>query len=193
MSGPGSLVGFWTVRSMFSAVYENQRDRHDRDERHDRPDGELADCRRHAYASERGRCKRQTGCLLQRGEESEPHRGASYLQGRSFSGPASDSKRSGSHRQSGLKSVPNRTLFRLAIRYDGQYHYAARFDSGRAAPKAQQYSEGSGPPARGLSEVRQPERADFRPFGILSDSVFPVRRLPADVGRTRGLTIVVFS
>ena len=75
--------------------------------------------------------------------------------------------------------------------YDGQYTYAARFHSDRTAPKAHQYSQGSGPPAGGLSEVRQPERADYRPLGILSDSVFPLRRLPANVGRTRGITVVI--
>jgi hypothetical protein len=77
--------------------------------------------------------------------------------------------------------------------YDGQYTYAARFHSDRAAPKAHQHSQGSGSTARGLSEVRQSERADYRPFGILSDPVFPVRRLPADVGRTSGIATVVLT
>jgi hypothetical protein len=62
----------------------------------------------------------------------------------------------------------------VAIRYDGQYTYAARIDPDRATSEAQQYSKGSGPPARSLSEVREPERADYRPLGILTDSVFPV-------------------
>ena len=83
-----------------------------------------------------------------------------------------------------------RTLARR-FEYDGQYTYAARFHSDRTTPKAHQYSQGSGPPAGGLSEVRQPERADYRPLGILSDSVFPLRRLPANVGRTRGITVVI--
>jgi hypothetical protein len=62
----------------------------------------------------------------------------------------------------------------LAIGYDGQYTYAARIDPDRASSEAQQYSEGSGAPARSVSQVREPERADYRALGILSDSVFPV-------------------
>ena len=70
------------------------------------------------------------------------------------------------------RSFPEHTTG--AIGYDGQYSYAARNDPNRATSKAQQYSEGSGPPARSLSEMWEPERTDYRPLGILSDSVFPV-------------------
>ena len=73
---------------------------------------------------------------------------------------------------SAVVQIPKHTM--RAIGYDGRYTYAARIDPDRATSEAQQYSEGSGPPARSLSEVREPERADYRPLGILSDSVFPV-------------------
>jgi hypothetical protein len=73
-----------------------------------------------------------------------------------------------------LERVQIESRTAVAIRYDGQYTYAARIDPDRATSQAQQYSKGSGSPARSLSEVREPERADYRPLGILSDSVFPV-------------------
>jgi hypothetical protein len=63
---------------------------------------------------------------------------------------------------------------RLRLTYDEHYKYAFRTDADRATPKTQQYSEDYGSPARSLSEVRQPERKDNRPFGVLSDSLFPV-------------------
>ena len=68
--------------------------------------------------------------------------------------------------------IPPHSAF--AIGYDGRYTYAARIDPDRATSEAQQYSKGSGPSAGSLPEVREPERADYRPLGILSDSVLPV-------------------
>lgn len=73
-------------------------------------------------------------------------------------------------------------------RYDGRYTYASRTHAGRAASQADKHSQGCGPPARGVPEVRQPERAHHRPFGIVPDSVLPVRGLSPDFGRSSGLS-----